>query len=65
VGGPNYTPEIHKLIRQAGCRHIRTKKHEIWENPATGLRFSVPIACKSRHTANAILKSAGVEGFRF
>jgi hypothetical protein len=65
VGGPNYTPKIHKLIKNAGCVHIRTKKHETWENPKTGLRFSVPIACQSRHTANDILDAAGVDGFQF
>jgi hypothetical protein len=34
--------------------------HEIWFSPATGLNFPVDSHIKSRHTANAVLKQAGL-----
>jgi hypothetical protein len=35
--------------------------HEIWYSPITGKRFPVDAAIKSRHTANAALKQAGID----
>lgn len=32
--------------------------HEIWINPATGRTVTVDNSCKSRHTANEVLKKA-------
>ena len=34
--------------------------HEIWFSPITGIRFVVDHSIKSRHTANAVLKQAGL-----
>jgi hypothetical protein len=34
--------------------------HEIWHSPVNGLRFPVDHKIKSRHTANRILKQAGL-----
>ena len=34
--------------------------HEIWHSPITGQNFPVPIGIPSRHTANAILRQAGL-----
>ncbi|PUE08684.1 hypothetical protein B9Z51_06960 [Limnohabitans sp. T6-5] len=34
--------------------------HNIWFSPITGLRFPVDSKIKSRHTANAVLKQAGL-----
>jgi predicted RNA binding protein YcfA (HicA-like mRNA interferase family) len=34
--------------------------HEIWRSPLTGRNFAVPISISSRHTANAILRQAGL-----
>ncbi len=34
--------------------------HEIWYSPITGRRFPVDHAIVSRHTANAVLKQAGI-----
>jgi hypothetical protein len=34
--------------------------HEIWFSPHTGIRFPVDSKIKSRHTANAVLKQAGL-----
>ncbi len=58
----NYAPRVKKLLRGAGCRFVRQGRgdHEIWENPVTGVRFPVDSKIKSRHTANEILKQAGL-----
>ncbi len=50
------------LLRQAGWEFLRTAKgdHEIWHDPKTGRKVSVDHSMKSRHTANEILKKAGL-----
>jgi predicted RNA binding protein YcfA (HicA-like mRNA interferase family) len=49
-------------LRATGCTFVRQGKgsHEIWHSPITGRNFPVPIAIPSRHTANAILRQAGL-----
>lgn len=34
--------------------------HEIWHSPITNRNFAVPVGIPSRHTANAILRQAGL-----
>jgi hypothetical protein len=34
--------------------------HDMWHNPVTGQKVTVPVNLKSRHTANDILKDAGL-----
>jgi hypothetical protein len=60
--GTSFTPELIRLLSQAGCRFERPGKgdHDIWFSPITGLRFVVDSKIKSRHTANAVLKQAGL-----
>jgi len=60
--GGNLAPELKRVLREAGCRFERPGKgdHEIWFSPHTGLRFPVDSNIKSRHTANAVLKQAGL-----
>ena len=60
--GGNFTPELKRLLRDAGCRFERAGKgdHEIWISPNTGMHFPVDHKIKSRHTANAVLKQAGL-----
>ncbi|BAP89413.1 YcfA family protein [Burkholderiales bacterium GJ-E10] len=60
--GANFTPELKRLLTDAGCRFERAGKgdHEIWFSPHTGIRFPVDSRIKSRHTANAVLKQAGL-----
>lgn len=59
---PQFDRPLRKLLREAGCLLIRQGRgsHEIWRNPKTGLNFAVPIGIPSRHTANAILRQAGL-----
>jgi hypothetical protein len=56
------TAELKRLLRDAGCRFERQGKgdHEIWASPITGVRFPVDGKIKSRHTANAVLRQAGL-----
>jgi hypothetical protein len=56
------TPALKKLLLEAGCSFERQGKgdHEIWYSPISDRRFVVDSAIKSRHTANAVLKQAGL-----
>jgi hypothetical protein len=58
----DYTPRLKQYLREAGCQFDRQGKgdHEIWLSPITGIRFVVDNSIKSRHTANAVLKQAGL-----
>ena len=62
----NYTPDLKKILNKAGCAFERKGKgdHEIWFSPISGKRFTVDNKIKSRHTANGVLKQAGL-GKRF
>jgi len=59
---PDFTPDLKRLISKAGCAFERQGKgdHEIWYSPITGKRFVVDTKIKSRHTANGVLKQAGL-----
>jgi hypothetical protein len=56
------TPKLKKILLNAGCFFERQGKgdHEIWYSPITERSFAVDSAIKSRHTANAVLKQAGL-----
>ncbi len=56
------TPKLKQILQTAGCSFERQGKgdHEIWYSPTTQRRFVVDNAIKSRHTANAVLKQAGL-----
>lgn len=58
----NYSPKLKKILREAGCYFDRAGKgdHEILYSPITRIRFVVDNSIKSRHTANAVLKQAGL-----
>jgi hypothetical protein len=57
-----YTAELKEMLRRAGCYLVRQGRgdHEIWHSPISGNRFPVDGNIKSRHTANAVLKQAGL-----
>jgi hypothetical protein len=58
----DFSPELKRILRESGCRFERQGKgdHEIWFSPVSGRRFPVDSRIKSRHTANAVLKQAGL-----
>jgi predicted RNA binding protein YcfA (HicA-like mRNA interferase family) len=53
---------LRDLLRAAGCTFVRQGRgsHEIWHSPITQRNFAVPVGIPSRHTANAILRQAGL-----
>jgi HicA toxin of bacterial toxin-antitoxin, len=57
-----YTSELKEILSKAGCYFVRKGRgdHEIWESPISNRRFTVDSSIKSRHTANAVLKQAGL-----
>jgi hypothetical protein len=56
------TPELKDILAEAKCSFVRQGRgdHEVWESPITQRRFVVDNNIKSRHTANAVLKQAGL-----
>lgn len=54
--------ELIRLLEEAGCWLVRTGKgsHQIWRSPITKRNFVVPEGIVSRHTANGVLKDAGL-----
>lgn len=58
----DFDRELIRLLEEAGCRYVRPGKgsHQIWYSPKTKRNFPVPAGIKSRHTANGVLKDAGL-----
>lgn len=58
----DFTAQLKAILRQVGCGFERQGKgdHEIWFSPITEVRFPVDSKIKSRYTANAVLKQAGL-----
>jgi hypothetical protein len=59
---PQFDKPLRDLLRAAKCSLVRQGKgsHEIWHSPITKRNFPVPVGIPSRHTANAILRQAGL-----
>ena len=58
-----YEREVRQILETHGCRFDRHGKGdhgEIWYSPITNRKFTVDGKIKSRHTANAIMKQAGI-----
>ena len=58
-----YYAQIVAILRDAGCVYKRAGKgdHEIWYSPISRRSFSLDKGVLSRHTANAVMKQAGIE----
>lgn len=58
----DYYKDLTGILRAAGCWKVREGKgsHEIWCSPINNQTFSVPRTSKSRHTANEVLRQAGL-----
>jgi predicted RNA binding protein YcfA (HicA-like mRNA interferase family) len=54
--------DVFRLLENAGCKFVRIGKgsHQIWYSPITKRNFAVPHGIVSRHTANGILRDAGL-----
>ena len=61
-----YEKKVRNILSGNGCSFHRHGKgdHDIWFSPISNTYFTVDGKIKSRHTANAIMKQAGIE-FRF
>lgn len=59
----SFTPRILAILREAGCRFVRhgNGDHDIWFSPISNKNFPVDNKIKSRHTANGVLKQAGLQ----
>ncbi len=62
----SFTPQVKRILKQHGCSPVRQGKgdHEIWFSPVTKRHFPVDGKILSRHTANGIMKQAGI-GHKF
>jgi predicted RNA binding protein YcfA (HicA-like mRNA interferase family) len=54
-----YYQQVTTILKRYGFSFLKPGKgsHEIWSNGTVNM--TVPFNCKSRHTANGILKDAG------
>lgn len=54
---------LKQVLHENGCYYEKPGKgdHEIWYSPISKIRFTVDHKIKSRHTANGILKQAGIK----
>jgi predicted RNA binding protein YcfA (HicA-like mRNA interferase family) len=61
--GSNLYPDLARLLKDAGCHLVRQGKgsHEIWFSPISKRTFTVPRNTQKPHTANGILKDAGLK----
>lgn len=59
----DFSLEVKEILKENGCWFKRQGKgdHEIWYSPISNRSFPVDAKIKSRHTANGILKQAGLE----
>lgn len=59
----SYTPDVIAMLLANGCRFVRHGKgdHDIWFSPLNNRHFTVDAKILSRHTANAIMKQAGIQ----
>jgi hypothetical protein len=57
-----YTTRLKRILQDSGCNYLRSGKgdHDIWHSPITDTNFPVDSDIKSRHTANQVLKEAGL-----
>mgnify|MGYP003579157904 CR=1 FL=1 len=58
-----YTKQLKTLLRQHGCKYVRPGKgdHEVWSSPYSDKPVIVDGKIMSRHTANVIIKRAGIK----
>lgn len=59
---PDYGPRVRNILSENGCYLARQAKgdHELWYSPINGRKVTVDSKIKSRHTANGVLKQAGL-----
>lgn len=58
----SFSPAIREILKKNGFVWFRTGKgdHEIWRHTVSGKRVTVDAKVKTRHTANKIMRDAGL-----
>ena len=58
-----YERKVRDILSDNGCYFLRHGKgdHDTWYSPITNKPITVDTVIKSRHTANGILKRAGIK----
>ncbi len=58
----DFGADLRRLLLSAGCFFKRQAKgdHELWYSPVSKKSFVVDRKIKSRHSANGVLKQAGL-----
>jgi predicted RNA binding protein YcfA (HicA-like mRNA interferase family) len=58
----SWEKDVNKKLREHGCTFDRHGKgdHDVWYSPLTKRKFIVDGKILSRHTANGIMKQAGI-----
>jgi predicted RNA binding protein YcfA (HicA-like mRNA interferase family) len=58
-----YEKKVRKILAENGYRFVRHDKgdHDIWYSPITDRNLTVDGKIDKRHTANGVLKQAGVD----
>jgi predicted RNA binding protein YcfA (HicA-like mRNA interferase family) len=58
-----YEKKVRAVLKENACYFVRRGKgsHDIWFSPVAGTMLPVPTKIPSRHTANAIMKEAGID----
>jgi hypothetical protein len=57
-----YGRAVRKILIEARSKFLRQGRgdHEVWTSPHARKPFTVPVTIASRHTANKVLKDAGL-----
>ena len=60
--GSGFYQQLRDILLANGCSLVRQGKgsHEVWHSPICKRTFPVAVTVQSRHTANGILKDAGI-----
>ena len=58
----DFSKDVKRILRENGCEFVRQGNgdHEMWKSPHSGNSFPVDAKILSRHTANGIMKQAGL-----
>lgn len=53
---------VREALDEAGCTFLRHGRgdHDVWRSPHADKPVTVPVNIDSRHTANKVLKDAGL-----
>jgi predicted RNA binding protein YcfA (HicA-like mRNA interferase family) len=64
--GSGFYAALRTILLEHGCTLLRQGKgsHQVWYSPITKVPVTISVTVNSRHTANDILKQAGI-GKRF